>query len=208
MAGGERRKLPPEFLDELREVEASYLAHEDPILRSGFSGGAERWRAERSPILEAVDGDGDLLDVGCANGYLLECLVAWAAERGISLTPHGLDVGPRLIALARRRLPRFADNFFVGNAWDWRPPRRFRYVYTLYDCVPENYLAEYVERLLGRVVEPGGRLIVGAYGSRSDNLAPFDVAGFLEGAGYELRGTAIGGRPPVTAFAWLDRPAA
>ena len=61
-----------------RALEDAYLRSDDPIRQSGFGGGAERWRAERSPILEAVDGDGDLLDIGCANGYLAECLVEWA----------------------------------------------------------------------------------------------------------------------------------
>ena len=70
--------LPDDFLMKLRELEASYCASNDPILQSGFSGGALRWKEERSPILEAIHESGDLLDVGCANGYLLECLVEWA----------------------------------------------------------------------------------------------------------------------------------
>lgn len=156
--------LPESFLAEVRAVEGAYLKSDDPIRQSGFGGGAERWRAERSPILEAVTGDGDLLDIGCAVGYLAECLVAWGAERGVRLTPDGIDVGERLIAEAKRRLPDYADNFVVANGWDWRPGRRFRYVYSLSDCVPPEMLREYVGRLLDRLVEPGGRLIVGSYG--------------------------------------------
>jgi hypothetical protein len=30
---------------------------------------------EREPILTAIDSGGDILDIGCANGYLLECLM-------------------------------------------------------------------------------------------------------------------------------------
>ena len=118
---------------ELKALEDAYLRETDPIRQSGFSGGATRWRAERGPILDAIDSDGDLLDIGCANGYLLECLVRWGEERGLMLTPHGLDQGVRLIELARGRLPKYADNFHVGNAWDWRPQRKYRYVYMLYD---------------------------------------------------------------------------
>ncbi len=200
------RGLPREFLERLATLEASYLAEDDPVRQSGFGGGPERWRAEREPILEAVDADGDFLDVGCANGYLLECLVAWASERGVTLVPYGLDYGARLVELARQRLPEFADNFFVGNAWDWDPPRQFRYVYSLYDCVPEHYLAEYVHRLFHRAVAPGGRLIVGAYGSRSEDIPPFDVERFLRSAGFVVAGTAHGGDPPITDFAWVDKP--
>jgi SAM-dependent methyltransferase len=198
------RTLPQEYLDLIASLEQSYLENEDPILQSGFGGGPERWQAERSPILEAIETDGDLIDIGCANGHLLKCLTEWAGERGITLTPHGLDYGTRLIELAREQFPDYRLNFYVGNAWDWDPPRQFRYVYTLYDCVPVDYLEEYVHRLLQRAVEPGGRLIVGAYGSRSRGLAPFDIAAFLGSAGFAVTGTTEGGHPPITQFAWLD----
>src|SRR2546426_5525017 len=134
--------IPPDFLAHIRSLEDAYLAHDDPILQSGFGGGPGRWRGEREPILEAINGDpsaglgagSNFLDIGCANGYLLECLVLWGRERGLSLVPYGVDIGPKLIEVAKRRLPQFAENFCVANAWDWRPGRRFRYVYILHDC--------------------------------------------------------------------------
>src|SRR5262249_13175462 len=143
-------------------------------------------------------------DVGCANGFLVECLVAWDRERGISLTPYGVDQGSRLIARARKRLPHYADHFFVGNGWDWEPPQPFRYVYTLYDVVPLDYLAVYIQRLLDRVVAPGGRLIVGAYGSRSRQLAPFNIMAFLQTHGYVVADTSSGGTAIISQFAWID----
>jgi hypothetical protein len=197
--------LPPDFLAEVASLEDAYLSHDDPIRQSGFGGGAERWRAERGPILEAVTGDGDLLDIGCANGYLAECLAVWAGECGVRLTPHGIDLGTRLIAEAQRRLPQFAANFRVANGWDWRPGRRFRYVYSLSDCVPQEMLREYGGRLLDRLVEPGGRLIVGSYGSRSRATPPLPIAETLASYGYAVAGQTTGGEPPVTAFAWIDR---
>jgi hypothetical protein len=136
---------------------------------------------------------------------LLESLSAWARERHIALTPYGVDQGAQLIALARARYPGFASHFFVGNAWSWQPPRSFLYVYTLYDVVPPGYLAAYIRRLLRHVVAPGGRLIVGAYGSRSRQRAPFPIGAFLSAHGFVVAGTTVGGYPPITAFAWLDR---
>ncbi len=161
--------------------------------------------AEREPILEAISADGELLDAGCANGYLLECLVAWGRERGISLIPYGLDQGARLIELARRRQTHLADHFFIGNAWDWEPPQRFRYVYTLVDQVPLEYLEPYLRRLLARLVAPGGRLIVGDYGSRSRGISARDAAALLRSIGLTVAGSAEGGSHGVARFAWSER---
>jgi SAM-dependent methyltransferase len=199
------RRLPLDFMRQLEALEKSYLAEDDPIRQSGFAGGPVRWRQEREPILDAVETDGDFLDIGCANGFLLECLLEWAAERGIILTPHGLDLGIRLIKLAKKRLPEYSSNFYTGNAWDWRRPRKFRYVYTLFDCVPVDFLEEYIRRILQRMVCRGGRLIVGAYGSRSQKTPPFDIEGFLKSAGFSLRGRASGGSPPFASFVWIDK---
>jgi SAM-dependent methyltransferase len=197
--------LPPEFLARARSLERAYLAPDDAMEQSGFHGGLVRWRAEREPILRGIEHNGTLLDIGCANGYLLECLVRWAQDRRIELQPFGVDIGPRLIAAARRRLPGFAANLWVADASDWRPPRRFRYVYTLADCVPKSRLREYVFRLLERAVEPRGRLIVGSYGSRSRAEPPLDIAALLASFDLHVAGRASGGAPPITAFAWVDR---
>lgn len=197
-------KLPGEFLRHLEVLEQAYLAESNPIRASGFAGGAERWRREREPLLDAVDADGDLLDVGCANGHLAECLVDWAHERGHLITPYGVDYGERLIALARKRQPHRASHFYVGNAWDWEPPQRYRYVYTLYDCVPRSHLSRYLRRLANEFVQPSGRLILGAYGSRSRGFGPSDVRAALEQAGLRVAGSSTGGDPPIAAFAWTD----
>lgn len=194
-------RLPDRWMEEIRALEPLYLASADPIRGSGFSGGAERWRAEREPILDAVEGDGDILDVGCANGHLLACLVEWAADRGIALIPFGLDIGPGLVAAARKRLP--GATIHLGNAWDWDPPRRHRYVYALLDLVPPDREDRLVERLLDRFVAPGGRLIMGDYGSRSRRVEPRDVAAVL-GRHRPVAGEACGGDPPLSRFAWID----
>jgi len=157
------RQLPDDFIADLEATAAAYLTHSDPIRQSGFGGGAARWRAEREPILDGVAAAGTFIDVGCANGYLLECLVAWGVHRGLRLDPFGLDISAPLIERACARFPGREDHFYVGNAWSWQPPRRFDFVYSLYDCVPETYLEDYVRGLLARVVAPGGRLILGAY---------------------------------------------
>jgi len=197
--------LPSTFLSKLQALEKAYLHSSDPAEQSGFYGRPERWRAEREPILEAISADGELLDTSCANGYLLECLVAWGRERAVSLIPYGLDQGARLIELARRRQTHLADHFFIGNAWNWEPPQRFRYVYTLVDQVPPKYLEQYLRRLLARAVAPGGWIIVGDYGSHSRGISARDAAALLRSIGLTVAGFAEGGSHGVARFAWSER---
>ncbi|HEV8595387.1 MAG TPA: class I SAM-dependent methyltransferase [Thermoplasmata archaeon] len=204
--GTDESELATWFADTRRVIETAYLASDDPIVQSGFGGGPERWRREREAILAAVTADGDFLDACCANGHLLECLVAWARERGVLLVPFGSDYSERLIELARARLPAHGSNFWVANAWDWRPPRTFRYVYVLLDCVPTDKMPELAKRLLARAVSPGGRLIAGHYGSRSRGEPPLPVPQILRSAGLTVAGESSGGEPTLTRFAWVDKP--
>ncbi len=204
-----RRKLPETHLESIRILETAYLSHDDPIRQSGFGGGAERWRAERSPLLEAINGDGDFLDLGCANGYLLESVVGWARELGIVLNPHGVDMNARLLLEAMRRFPELEHQFWVANAWGWFPTKRFRWVYAIWDLVPAENLPALARHLLEHAVDDGGALIFGAYGSKSDDTPSFDIAKLLRESGFIVAGEAQGGAlfsgGPVTRFTWVNR---
>jgi SAM-dependent methyltransferase len=149
----------------------AYLAGDNPRAQSGHSGDAVRWEGARRLLLDAVEGDGSFLDVGCANGHLMECLHRWAAEDGVDLELWGVDISEDLVALARERLPAWRAQILVGNALDWHPPRRFDYVRTNVDYVPEHRRPELLRRLLADVVEPGGRLIVGVFNEEADETA-------------------------------------
>jgi SAM-dependent methyltransferase len=194
----------PDFLTEMESFQEVYLSSDDPIARSGFSGGRERWVAERSPIVEAIVRDGDFLDVGCANGLLLEDIVVWAASDGHAIVPYGVDIGSDLIELAKRRLPRFAANLVVADAWSWEPMRSWDHVFSLVDLAPDDMGCEWLARLAGWAA-PGGRLIIGSYGSRSRGVEPVDVAGVLARCGYAVTGEAFAGEPAISRFAWTDR---
>ncbi|NQV08139.1 class I SAM-dependent methyltransferase, partial [bacterium] len=143
-------------------------------------------------------------DVGCANGLLAADVVAWAGARGYRLVPHGIDVGPGLIALARERHAEFASNFEAADAWTFRPDRRWTFVYSLLDLSPSDLTGDWLRRLYSWVL-PGGRLIVGAYGSLSRRRYPEPVAQVLQEAGFAVAGSSAGGEGPITRFAWVSK---
>lgn len=152
------------------KLEEAYLSHNEPWKQSGFSGPEERWVRLRKPITDCVDKSGTFLDIGCANGYLLECLVDWTTERELKITPYGLDLSEKLIELAKIRLPEFKDNFFVGNGLYWNNPMCFDYVRTELVYVPEELERSYVERIMDLYLAPGGKILLTEYRSSRDYM--------------------------------------
>jgi SAM-dependent methyltransferase len=153
------------FRSEQALHERKYLAGTNPRQQSGFGRDEHDWKRFRRPIADAVHKNGCFLDVGCANGLLMESVVTWSREDGHILEPYGLDISEGLADLARSRLPAWRDRVFVGNALVWTPPMQFDFVRTEMVYVPMARRREYIERLLNSFVAEGGRLIVCSYGS-------------------------------------------
>jgi serine protease inhibitor len=192
------------FADGVRLLEPAYLRAGTPEGGSGFGGGPAQWRARRAMIVEGLHRDGTFLDIGCANGLLMESVREWAAERGRSVEPYGIDIAPGLVALARRRLPHWADRIEEGNALDWRPAdgRRFTFVHVLADCVPRARLGELI-RHVRELAEPGGRVLLSVY--QPTGGGDVSAAERMAEAGIWATGTATGDGPPGTATtAWID----
>jgi SAM-dependent methyltransferase len=133
------------------EFEQAYLATDDVRAQSGFRGSAERWKAAREPIVDAIDRPGTFLDVGCANGLLMESIATWSKHE---VEPYGLDFAPGLVELARARLPQWAERIWLGDAATWEPPFHFDFVHTRIELGSLERI-----RMLGR------RLIVSSDGS-------------------------------------------
>jgi len=171
-------RLAAWFENARETLENAYLSHTEPWRQSGMSGPEERWTSLRKPVAECIDRSGTFLDVGCANGYLLECLLRWTAERDVHIEPFGVDCSARLLALAKERLPEHAGRLFHANAYDWVPPRRFDVVRTELVYVPGEHEGEFLARLLRDFVAPGGRLLVANYAEGH----PIPEAGVLPGS--------------------------
>lgn len=197
-------------------IEPAYLAGDNPRAQSGHSGDAAHWRQARGLLVEALpEQGGSFLDIGCANGHLMETLTAWAGERAtpIAIEPYGVEISARLAALAAERHPQWADRIWSANAMDWQPPRRFDIVRTGLEYVPAAARPAYLTHLLTEVVAPGGRLIVGVFNEETDedtlerevaSFGPFTVTGrttaphrhpALSYKAFWLSGTHGGGSP-------------
>ena len=155
-----------QWFEHTKEIlENAYVAHSDsePWRQSVMSGPEERWISLRKPIIECLHRSGSFLDIGCANGYLLECILKWADERRLQIDPYGVDISPRLVEMARRRLPEYAEHIFEANSYEWTPPIKFDYVRTELVYVPAEYERAYVEAIFTRYLKPDGRLILAGY---------------------------------------------
>jgi SAM-dependent methyltransferase len=189
-------------------LEETYLQAADPRGGSGFRGDDARWARGRRVIVEAIDRDGSFLDVGCANGLLMESVVTWCAERGVPVEPYGVDLSPGLVDLARRRLPQWADRIWVGNAIDWVPPggQRFDYVHVLLGCVPTVRRASLIRHHLDRTVRrTGGRLLVSDYAADPARGTP-EAAETVRALGFPCAGQSSGDQRTRSGArtAWID----
>jgi SAM-dependent methyltransferase len=153
-------------------------------MQSGHSGDAAAWEFSRRLVMDAVDRTGTFLDIGCANGLLMESVVRWGDEDGHPIEPYGVDISARLAHLARDRCPQWADRIWTANAAAWRPPRLFTFVRTGLEYVPDRSRPAYVDHLL-TFLEPGGRLILGKHNEETDRD---DLAAGVESWGHRIAG--------------------
>jgi hypothetical protein len=183
------------MVDTAEEHDEASLASDDPIAQSGYAGDAARWRSARELIASGIDRPGTFLDVGCANGLLMESITEWSR---FAIEPYGLDFGPGLVALAKRRLPRWADRIYYGDAATWTPSRRFDFVHVRLD------LGHTV-----RIATWGARLIVSSDGSfrRPDSPKAEPVADRLRALGLNVideRTTRSEEHQTELRVAWVD----
>lgn len=183
----------------------AHLAAAAPRLGSGSSDEAE-WRWCRELALDALPpgkGPHHVLDVGAADGYLMESFERWGKERGVHVEPHGLESSPRLASLASRRLPKWRDRIHVGTALSWSAPRRYDLVHAALDHVPAPRRRQALERMRRELLTPEGRLVL-----RADDIAAeeADVVGQVEALGLEIGGVLTREHPISKAIyrtVWL-----
>lgn len=163
--------LTDKWLDNLKkDIEESYLKYPEPWKQAGFTLDEAAWIACRKPLAECIDKSGSFLDISCSNGYLLECLIKWTAEKGLSLTPYGIDLSAKLIEVAKTRLTKYAGNFFVGSATKWTSPVKFDFIRTELGYVLDESQEKFLYTLTNNFLAADGKLIITEYRSLKQNV--------------------------------------
>jgi len=193
-----------------RTLVGAYLSASTPQGASGFGGSDEEWREARGVLADALDpawSSARFLDQACANGHLAVSMVAWGAERGVTVDPYGVDIASELVDRARTEHPDLASHFWVGDALSWVHPagERFDLVHVLLDVVPASLHRELIRHQLESVVAPGGRLLLSEYGdppSSRSAQAQVERAGFVVTG--RTRQPTRGGRERGCPSVWIE----
>jgi SAM-dependent methyltransferase len=181
-----------------------YLSETEPRRQSGHGGDLFYWRHVRGMILEAIFYGGSFIDIGCANGHLIESLSSWISQSGVQVDFYGLEISKMLYDLAVRRLPAYSERLYHGNGFDWQPPFQFDYVYTMVlpDLAP-GLRKGFLGNLYSRCLKPGGRLILGPwYGNGLEK--EMTELGFAP-TGY-CEKTCPGAQGKLRRLVWIDKP--
>lgn len=163
-----------QYSEEFKKILSNPELLQKYLQESHVSFDLKRWKQGRKFIADVIDRDGPVLDIGCANGFLLRCLQEWTG-RGNKLIPYGIDTNPEHIKQAKELFPQNQGNFFEGSVEGLvrqDSPIKFP---TVYWNVWDNYDFSERERIdvlkgvIDKVLAPEGRLILGFYDVKEGN---------------------------------------
>ena len=155
-----------------------------------FSNEFNQWVMARFFISETIHKDGTILDIGCANGFLLRCLKEWSEY---NLNPFGIDKNKRLIKESKRLFPDISGHFIMKNLNDIDRfhkdsfPKKFDFIYwNMWDNCKikrnkksnivfywsnHNYDDQIELTAILNNIKKGGRLIIGISDSKNKILS-------------------------------------
>ena len=181
------------------------------ILRGSCVKGAtfQDWYDHRFPLVNAINRSGTILDIGCANGFLLRCLVEWSEH---TLEPYGIEPDEALSERCKDLFLDQKDHFAtlplqrLSQAERVGLPRQYDFVYW---CVWDNLFFDNVqfEECLEQAysaVKESGRLILGFY---DGDIGVIDKKiGWLE-INFQRSEGRLDSKTGGEVFVWYDKPA-
>jgi len=171
------------------------------------------WEKMRYFISRSINKNGSILDIGCANGFLLRCLQEWCDYK---LEPYGIDKNQKLINQAKELFPSQAKNFICENLSDLLEnslklskhgfPAKYDFIYwNVWDFVKFESKKEI--DAIGKILDmtsDNGRLILGFYKpqheSNEENKRKIKK---LEQLGFKFSGIMVNSLTDVVV--WIDK---
>ncbi len=148
----------------------------------------ELWEKQRRFIAQIIHHPGSIIDIGCANGFLLWCLQEWSEY---TLTPYGIDVNDEYLEGAKKLFTEYGKNFELVSFRDFIAGNH--HLLEVYDFIywnvwdnwqfDESEKYQQVSDLL-EMVKPDGRLIMGFYDAEKDSN--FNRINQLTSSGFKL----------------------
>jgi len=165
------------------------------------------WEARRKFISQAINKSGTILDIGCANGFLLKCLQKWSVYK---LIPYGIDYNKKCIEQAKDLFPLYSDNFMFARIPNLKEffkqgfPIKFDFIYwNIWD--PWNFEDQKEIESLNlsfKMVSDGGRLILGFYQSEKNKEKKIER---IKELGFKFSGM-IKNYSGDEVIIWVDKP--
>jgi len=153
-----------------KDIEESYLRYKEPWKQSGFMMSEEDWVKCRKPVADCMDKSGTFLDISCSIGYLLESVLSWTKERGLSITPYGIDASEKLIKVAKTRLTAFENNLVVANAMSWVSPLKYDFVRADLSYVLIESQEQFLQRIFNNFLTADGKVILCEFRSKGQDV--------------------------------------
>jgi len=177
---------------------------------SFFYGGVfQQWKNERFFITAAINSNGKILDIGCANGFFLRCLQEWS---NYDLQPYGIDSDPKCIKEAKKLFQLKEENFKICKLKELTTlfkegfPCKYNFIYwAVWDNWWFSNQLEFdaLDTLFDAIVD-GGRLILGFY--RPEGMWKEKIK-LLKDKGYKFSGILenYAKARDGDAIAWIDK---
>lgn len=161
---------------------------------SGFLGNYLEWEQARGLYLKLIEKPGKILDLGCANGFLLDFIIK---SKKFNLIPFGVDLNEDLIKIAKELFPKYSANFVTQDINDFKSEEKFDYILAYFPFFKKK---DFLKRLYS-MLKNGGRIIIALYDEKANEFDIFEEnikeTGFLPSGVIEEKN--------LTKLIWIDK---